>query len=151
MRVFWVTFISEVVSKHCYFWLNKGIPHQKCQNANSPTKSVSYKWSSFLRGRGKSHWKGNWLPGRTNLLTFRTVFFLRVIFIFRSSFFLGSLLFWGCLHIAKLSFNCNFNFNLVGSWDSLILNFSSHPPPPVKVYWDVSLASTSPKMHLSYI
>ena len=39
---------------------------------------------------------------------------------------------------AKLSFN--FNFKLVGSWDSLILNFSSHPPPPtqppMKVYFD---------------
>ena len=33
-------------------------------------------------------------------------------------------------HVAKLSFN----FNLVGSWDSLILNCSSHPP--VKVYLD---------------
>ena len=29
------------------------------------------------------------------------------------------------LEIAKLSFN----FNLVGSWDSLILSSSSHPPP----------------------
>ena len=41
--------------------------------------------------------------------------------------------------VAKLSFN--FNFNLVGSWDSLILNFSSHPPPPtpVKVYFGQDL------------
>ena len=30
-------------------------------------------------------------------------------------------------YIAKLSFN--FNFNFLGSWDSLILNFSTHPLP----------------------
>ena len=42
------------------------------------------------------------------------------------------------LEIAKLSFNFNFECNLVGSWDSLILSSSSNPPtqPQVKVYWD---------------
>ena len=35
--------------------------------------------------------------------------------------------------IAKLSFN--FNFNLVERWNSLIPTWSSHPPPPVKVYF----------------
>jgi len=40
------------------------------------------------------------------------------------------------LEIAKLGFNFNFECNLVGSWDGLILSSSSHPPtqPPVKVY-----------------
>ena len=32
------------------------------------------------------------------------------------------------LNFAKLSFN--FNFNLVESWDSFILNFSNHSTPP---------------------
>ena len=49
--------------------------------------------------------------------------------------------------VAKLAFNFNFNCNLVGSWDNLIPNCSSHPPPATrptaKVYLDVCLASTS--------
>ena len=43
---------------------------------------------------------------------------------------LGSKIFLDQSIIAKFSFN--FNFNLVGSWYSLIPNFLSHPPTPTR-------------------